>query len=326
MAVFRNFAIEATEPDPAAMRDIAGCGFVTVQLGAGPTTLALGSFDDETQADEAEHRARVILDDKPHFNLVDPISLIPGIAGGFSELDPRRGMSSEEPNEQRTPQEQQSPTTVADGGTATEKAVSSQQPAGQPVPAPPPWAESRENGLLGLMADKERAPAAAVLLGVTSDDIKHRRAVEGELLQHQSAIHATRQLFELARVDVAQSFAAMAKETVDHMKRWRDLSKVALILLIVALAFSAAMVALVISNLGKDDIDPWAGVALIFVLALFAISPAVLLLLQRPLAGLDAFSPSAAAKESPKDDPATSSTDQVDTSKKSTDRTKKSSG
>jgi hypothetical protein len=93
------------------------------------------------------------------------------------------------------------------------------------------------------------------------------------------------------RLEVVDEQLKVSEQLRDDMKSWRKLASKApwflLGCLIVATLFVAAAVALT----AKGKINGAELALSVFVAALFAISPSVLLLLERPLAGLDSFSP-----------------------------------
>jgi membrane protein implicated in regulation of membrane protease activity len=86
------------------------------------------------------------------------------------------------------------------------------------------------------------------------------------------------------------------------VKRWRELSEKGPLFLVIGGAFSAAMVIVAFVLAGYGKIGDLALAGVVFALALFAVSPAVLLLLGRPLAGLDNWTPGAAGADGKGDD------------------------
>jgi len=83
----------------------------------------------------------------------------------------------------------------------------------------------------------------------------------------------------------------LLQEVVEGMKKWRALANWAPWFLLGTVVFSAAMAAFAMWATYKGKIDGLELAGIVFVLALFAISPVVLLLLERPLSGLDQWSP-----------------------------------
>ena len=86
------------------------------------------------------------------------------------------------------------------------------------------------------------------------------------------------------------------KRVLHSMDQWLDLAKRAPAILVGTLLASIALVIEAFDLTRNDKLDGLALAVIVFVLALFAISPAVLLLLQRPLAGLDKWMPGSTAK------------------------------
>jgi hypothetical protein len=98
------------------------------------------------------------------------------------------------------------------------------------------------------------------------------------------------------RVELATEGVGIAHEMLEQMKRWRSIARWGLISLAVTTIFAMAAVAYILVELVPDGkIGEVAAPIMIFVLAVFAISPATLLLLERPLEGLDKWSPSGPA-------------------------------
>jgi hypothetical protein len=115
-------------------------------------------------------------------------------------------------------------------------------------------------------------------------------AAEKETELRQQAVDMAAQNVELRKKVVEQQdvVADILKEILAHMKRWRGLAdwgqRILIAELVVSLGF---MIWLFILAGQENKISDWALPAAIFALAIFAISPAVLLLLERPLKGLD---------------------------------------
>ncbi len=178
------------------------------------------------------------------------------------------------------------------------------------------WQASPESQLLGLVStDAERSEVSLELLRTRLGwqdspdahlidllDSGDQKAIAKELLRARAgipesdALAAQRVAFETARVGLFQQAVAAAAEYVEQRKRWRAISKWSVGILIGSLAVSLLLTLRVVELVGAKSIDGWQGVAIIFVLAVVAVSPAVLLLLERPLAGIDAFQPAGPAK------------------------------
>lgn len=103
--------------------------------------------------------------------------------------------------------------------------------------------------------------------------------------------------FQAERINLMKQAVATATEMNKHLEKWRDLSENVWPLLkassIVAGVFVG--VSLVFVFLGR--ISGWEMAVLAFVFALMAVSPATLLLIGRPLKGLDEWSPSKQEKK-----------------------------
>ncbi|KIS27852.1 hypothetical protein TV39_08990 [Arthrobacter sp. SPG23] len=109
------------------------------------------------------------------------------------------------------------------------------------------------------------------------------------------------------RVELMKKAVAAAGEINEHLIKWRDLSGSVLPLLI---ATTIAAGVFVLASLGLvfvGRISGWEMAVLAFVFALMAVSPATLLLIGRPLKGLDEWSPNKQAEkaeEASKEEPA----------------------
>src|SRR6185437_12765981 len=98
--------------------------------------------------------------------------------------------------------------------------------------------------------------------------------------------------------EVAQVGIDTARELLEHMRVWQSLAKSVPALLYACLAISTVLAGLAFTLAFKKDINGSELALLIFVLALFAVSPSVLFLLERPLKGIDDWSPSGGASDS----------------------------
>lgn len=83
-----------------------------------------------------------------------------------------------------------------------------------------------------------------------------------------------------------------ARETVEHLKKWRTLAETVPRLLSWTLLFSVVMSLLSYWALIQERMNGVEFIGALFVLAIIAISPAALLLMERPLRGIDSFTPS----------------------------------
>lgn len=102
-----------------------------------------------------------------------------------------------------------------------------------------------------------------------------------------------------------ESEVSMAKAIEVQFDAWTKLARKVPWLLLLTTVISALLVAACLYLVDRGRLDGWQLVFLIFVLALTAISPATLLLVGRPLAGLDKWTPDAifgGGKEDKKDE------------------------
>jgi hypothetical protein len=142
-------------------------------------------------------------------------------------------------------------------------------------------------------------------------DAEERNALARDLLHSRLALRkheAARaaQEVELARAGVkaanlhttmtqernAEALKLVA-ERRKQVQKWTQLALPGLIALAVTTVFGMAATAWLILLAGRGKISSWSLPAAIFVLALFAASPAVLLLRERPLKGIDEWKPGA---------------------------------
>ena len=99
--------------------------------------------------------------------------------------------------------------------------------------------------------------------------------------------------FEEQRVKYFEQAVAQAAEYVQQRQKWRTLADYVPKILIGTLLASVVLTIGVLYLVSTGAMDGWQAVMVIFVLAVAAVSPAVLLLVERPLAGIDAFQPNA---------------------------------
>lgn len=120
--------------------------------------------------------------------------------------------------------------------------------------------------------------------------------------------------FQVERVNLMKSAVHTAMEINEHLKKWRDLSNHVVPILMWSAIVAGVFVLASFWLVFVGRISGWEMSVLVFVFALMAVSPATLLLIGRPLKGLDEWSPSKqatkaeeAAKEAPaKEAPANS--------------------
>jgi hypothetical protein len=161
-----------------------------------------------------------------------------------------------------------------------------------------PWLLAPESKLLNE-APNTPALAEAVLKareGIHPSQLD-RAAQETALIKARvETVDAERALIQ-PRVDLANQAVNVAKELVKQAKRWRALSVWGVIFLVVVLLFAGYVVVRLLDLVDDDKIDGWELAIGIFALALFAISPAVLLIRERPLQGLDQWMPGGKAEK-----------------------------
>jgi hypothetical protein len=157
------------------------------------------------------------------------------------------------------------------------------------------WVVAPEMVLLDASPQAQREDLAMNMLKVRAgltkadDDTRTAKATAAE---KEAALAGERVAF-------AQQGVALARETLEHMKKWRSIANIGLWVLAFTTAFSMAAAGYLLLYLAPhNDVSDAAIPVIIFVLALFAISPAVLLLRERPLEGLDKWSPPGASSDS----------------------------
>lgn len=113
--------------------------------------------------------------------------------------------------------------------------------------------------------------------------------------------------FQIERVNLMKQAVASAVEINEHLKKWRTLSENVVPFLVWSTAAAAAFVLALFALVFLGRISGWEMAVLVFVFALMAVSPATLLLVGRPLKGLDEWSPNKQekkAEEAAKEEPA----------------------
>ena len=98
-------------------------------------------------------------------------------------------------------------------------------------------------------------------------------------------------------------------EFVNHAREWRHLANTGKSFLIYLTVFATAVTGFLAYLLFDGKLDAWAFPAAVFVLALFAISPAVLLIIERPLKGIDQWMPGGKPEDAKPDSSSASSGD-----------------
>jgi hypothetical protein len=146
-----------------------------------------------------------------------------------------------------------------------------------------------------------RAPAA------------HQEALAEQMLRVRAGIAPHQTRLAQAKADYADKKTAVAgklvqllDDTHQQLQSRKRLAAWGPWMLLGTTIFAALALAAVVVMLGMGKVDGWGAALLVFVLALFAISPAVLLINERPLQGLDKWMPGGSAAA---DDTASTSTD-----------------
>ncbi len=143
------------------------------------------------------------------------------------------------------------------------------------------------------------APEMVLVNEMTEDHISsEKQKLLGEVLNVKLAVPTKHAQFLSAA-------AATADEIKAQTKTWGRLIWPAVAILVVGVFVSFMFTARGFDLVAKNQMKGYELIGVIFVLALTAISPAVLLLLQRPLAGIDTWSPGASKQDDKKGDDAT---------------------
>lgn len=143
------------------------------------------------------------------------------------------------------------------------------------------WATAPEMVLLGELGDPVRPELARKILEIRTQSTQAddtRRTAEAELVEQ--------------RVALAKVLEDTFKEANTQMRTWTKLAGLAKAMLVAATIFAAAGIAAAIVLAARGELGEVETPIIIFSLAVFAISPAVLLLRERPLEGLDKWTPS----------------------------------
>lgn len=106
----------------------------------------------------------------------------------------------------------------------------------------------------------------------------------------------SRSKLEEQKIDLVDAQLAHIKEKTAHLRTWRHLGVLGGAMLIAAGIFVGKMAWELLWHFDGVEGNATEFALILFVLALFAVSPAVLLLLERPLAGIDQFMPGGKAE------------------------------
>lgn len=190
---------------------------------------------------------------------------------------------------------------------------------------PVPWVLAPESRLLAAVQDQPGLAADILRAreGIAEHQVRlaNARALTAEheaALVDQRVKAAEKELTLIERrIDLAGQGVAVAQELVTQMKRWRDLADWGKWALTIMLGLAVVGVGVLMYFLGDDKVDGWEVALATFALALFVISPAVLLLRERPLKGVDQWMPGA-KPEVPATEPKTEDKDSKAGNKKAT--------
>lgn len=141
------------------------------------------------------------------------------------------------------------------------------------------------------------------LFGRLQDPLKSSELAAG-ILRHKYGLAPGQIEFQTQRVKLMEAAVAASIEVNGHLQSWRRLSYWVAPLLALTTAAAFFILWRMLKLVEGKQLDGWQLVVLIFVLALMAVSPATLLLIGRPLQGLDAWSPGKVDKDADPDDKA----------------------
>ncbi|QOD05999.1 hypothetical protein [Pseudarthrobacter sp. BIM B-2242] len=139
--------------------------------------------------------------------------------------------------------------------------------------------------------------------GLAKKVIEQKHGMAAEQVKREDLVNE----FQTERVNLMKSAVLTAGEVNLHLAKWRELSGNVWPLLRVSSIIAGVFVLVSFALVFVGRISGWELAVLAFVFALMAVSPATLLLIGRPLKGLDEWSPSKQEKkadEAAKDEPA----------------------
>lgn len=153
--------------------------------------------------------------------------------------------------------------------------------------------DSEETALLAHLEAQQRQDIALQLLqrrgGLSTENVRSEQI--GNDFQHE-------------RVMLMKQAVAASEETTKHLIEWRKLSHRVVPFLVATTMFGSLLVLVALDLVRQGRLNGLEMALLAFVFALMAISPATLLLIGRPLEGLDKWRPG--TKDSEPDKPAAS--------------------
>lgn len=154
------------------------------------------------------------------------------------------------------------------------------------IHARPEWVFGVDLALLDMVLPSKREALAEAMVR------KHQGlSRQQDILDLTEAEVAVEQLKLLRhRTSLGAQAVAAARESVQQMKRWTRLSRVAPVLLVVTLGLSVWGSVAAFKLEGGGHLNGPELALILFVLAVAALSPVALLLIERPLNGVDSFS------------------------------------
>lgn len=157
------------------------------------------------------------------------------------------------------------------------------------------WSVAPDAELWSFLSDNDRAELAKEAIRRQLRMLEHQVDLEKlDVDARQKEIDAAEEAVQLRKQTVAQQVEVtkMLEELLAHLKMWTSLANTGRLVLWATVGFSCLAVAALLWMAWDSKFDDWATLPLaIFAIALFAISPAVLLILGRPLKGLDEWAP-----------------------------------
>jgi hypothetical protein len=152
------------------------------------------------------------------------------------------------------------------------------------------WTFAPDAELVRLIDDGQRSALATKILQTRAGVAGHQVDLANvDVSLRKQAVALAVQDVEVRKQNVETQKKAneLLSEVLTHLKRWGTLSWFGLVFLIVGVLFGMGVTVALVAMAWQGDISEWAIPAGIFALALFASAPAVLLLRERPLKGLD---------------------------------------
>lgn len=128
-------------------------------------------------------------------------------------------------------------------------------------------------------------------------DDAERPKLAKSILEQKHGVSNDQSKFQEQRLELVKQAVVSATEVNAHLKAWTTLSQKVVPFLIGSSIAVAVFVALLFVLVANKHINGWEMAVLAFVFALMAVSPATLLLIGRPLKGLDEWTPNKQEKQ-----------------------------